>query len=140
MLVVGCFSLLAQYAINWSTIDGGGGTSTGGVYSVSGTVGQPDASQQTMSGGNYSLSGGFWSLVSVAQTPGLPTLIITHSGSSVIVSWPDPATNSYTLQQNSNLANTGGWATSDFSITSSDGTNSITVNPLTGNLFFRLKQ
>jgi hypothetical protein len=30
-------------AIDWSTIDGGGGTCTGGVYSVSGTIGQPDA-------------------------------------------------------------------------------------------------
>jgi len=28
-----------SYSINWSTIDGGGGTSTGGVYTVSGTVG-----------------------------------------------------------------------------------------------------
>ena len=30
-------------AVDWFTIDGGGGTSTGGVYSVSGTIGQPDA-------------------------------------------------------------------------------------------------
>src|SRR5207237_460684 len=42
--------------------DGGGGTSTGGGYSLSGTIGQPDASSFTspMSGGNYSLVGGFW--------------------------------------------------------------------------------
>ena len=32
-----------DYAIDWHTIDGGGGTSTGGVYAVSGTIGQPDA-------------------------------------------------------------------------------------------------
>jgi hypothetical protein len=38
-----CFAALAQYAINWHTIDAGGGTSTGGVYSVSGSIGQPDA-------------------------------------------------------------------------------------------------
>ena len=37
-----------SYSIDWSTIDGGGGTSTGGVYTVSGTIGQPDAG--TMSG------------------------------------------------------------------------------------------
>jgi len=34
-----------SYAIDWFTIDGGGGTSTGGAYTVSGTVGQPDASR-----------------------------------------------------------------------------------------------
>ena len=44
-------SVAAQtYALDWSTIDGGGGTSTGGVYAVSGTIGQPDAGR--MSGGN----------------------------------------------------------------------------------------
>ena len=37
----------------------GGGTITGGVYSVSGTSGQPDASG-AMSGGNYSVAG--WTL------------------------------------------------------------------------------
>jgi hypothetical protein len=49
------------FTLNWSTLDGGGGTSTGGVYSVSGTIGQPDAG--TMSGGNYSLAGGFWGAI-----------------------------------------------------------------------------
>ena len=29
---------VAQYTIDWSTIDGGGGTSTGGTYQVSGTI------------------------------------------------------------------------------------------------------
>jgi hypothetical protein len=28
-----------QYSLDWSAIDGGGGTSTGGVYSVTGTIG-----------------------------------------------------------------------------------------------------
>lgn len=36
-------ALAQSYSIDWFTIDGGGGTSTGGVYSVSGTIGQPDA-------------------------------------------------------------------------------------------------
>jgi hypothetical protein len=45
--------------LDWYTIDGGGGTSSGGDYSLSGTIGQPDAGG--MSGGDYDLSGGFWS-------------------------------------------------------------------------------
>ncbi|MCE7972923.1 MAG: hypothetical protein DYG92_01170 [Leptolyngbya sp. PLA1] len=49
---------LAQPTIDWYTIDGGGGTSTGGTYSLSGTIGQPDAG--VMTGGTYTLSGGFW--------------------------------------------------------------------------------
>jgi len=55
-----------------------------------------------MAGGHYSLAGGFWALIQVVETPGLPLLTITRAGNSVIVSWPDPATNSYTLQQNGN--------------------------------------
>ena len=135
-LQIGCAQ---NYSIDWYKVSGGGGTSTGGVYSVSGTIGQPDAGGP-MTGGGYSLTGGFWAIISVVQTPGLPDLVITHSGNSVIISWPDPATNSDVLQQNANLANSGGWATSGYSITWANGTNSIAVNPPTGNLFFRLKQ
>lgn len=47
-----------SYSIDWHTIDGGGGTSTGGAYLVSGTMGQADAGNT--SGGTYSLNGGFW--------------------------------------------------------------------------------
>ena len=47
----------SDYQIVWSTIDGGGGTSTGGQYVLTGTIGQPDASYS--SGGNYELLGGF---------------------------------------------------------------------------------
>jgi hypothetical protein len=104
---------------------------------VSGTIGQSDASG-AMSGGNYSLTGGFWSLISVVQTAGLPTLSVTHSGNTVTVSWP--ATGSYTLQQNGNLAASGGWTTSGYSISTANGTNSITLTSATGALFFRLKQ
>jgi hypothetical protein len=126
-----------NYSIDWYKIAGGGGTSTGGVYSVSGTIGQPDASG-AMTGGNYSLTGGFWSLISVVQTPGLPNLTIAHSSNSAVVSWPN--TGSYTLQQTTNLA-TGIWTTSAFSITTTNGMNSVTITPpRAGNLFLRLQQ
>ena len=63
VLAAGLVAALAQtYKIDWYTIDGGGGMSTGGVYSVTGTIGQPDAGP-TMSGGNFTLVGGFWSIV-----------------------------------------------------------------------------
>ncbi len=54
-----------QYDISWFTIDGGGGTSTGGGFSLSGTIGQPDAG--VMSGGNFTLVGGFWAGGSIPQ-------------------------------------------------------------------------
>ena len=82
--------LAQDFAIDWLTIDGGGGTSTGGVFSVSGTIGQPDAG--VMSGGSYSLIGGFWGIVAAVQTPGAPLLSVERLGGSVRVFWPLPAT------------------------------------------------
>ena len=47
------------YVLDWYTIDGGGGTSSGGAYTLSGTIGQHDASTP-LSGGAYELGPGFW--------------------------------------------------------------------------------
>jgi len=128
-----------SYTIDWYKIAGGGGTSTNGSYSVSGTIGQPDASG-AMTGGPYSVTGGFWSLINVVQMPGVPNLLIVPNGAnSVKIIWPDPATNTYTLQQNVNLATTS-WVTSSYTFTNGFGTNFCTITPPTGNLFFRLSK
>ena len=103
-----CFRAWGQYSVDWPTIDGGGGTSTGGVYTVSSTIGQPDAGQMT--GGNYTLQGGFWGLIAAIQTPGAPLLTITHTTTNtVIVSWPSTATG-FNLQTNTTLATPSGSA------------------------------
>jgi hypothetical protein len=133
-LLIPALSQAQSYSINWYKVAGGGGMSSGATYQVSGTIGQPDASG-AMTGGQYSVTGGFWSLISLVQTPGTPNLSITYSANSVIVSWPN--TGSYTLQQNGNLA-TGSWTTSNYTISTANGTNSVTITPPTGNLFFRL--
>jgi uncharacterized membrane protein len=48
----------AGYSLPWWTADSGGGASSSGNYSLTGTIGQPDAG--TLSGGGYRLEGGFW--------------------------------------------------------------------------------
>ena len=60
-LLVPTISFAQSYSIDWYKVAGGGGASTNGVYTLSGALGQPDASG-AMTGGNYSLTGGFWSL------------------------------------------------------------------------------
>jgi hypothetical protein len=126
-----------SYSIDWYKVAGGGGTSTGATYQVAGTIGQPDAGA-AMSGGSYSLTGGFWSLIAVVQTAGAPTLTITNSGTSVTVSWP-LAADGFALQQNNNLANPAGWSTYSGTVSTNNGVNSITLISPTGTLFFRLK-
>lgn len=120
------------YTIDWFKVSGGGGASAGGAYQISGTIGQPDASG-VLTGGNYSLTGGFWALYAV-QTPGSPLLTITYGGSQAVVSWP-PSVTGWTLQTNANLAMTG-WGNYSGAIVN----NSISNAPPRGNLFFRLKQ
>ncbi len=56
------------YNIAWWTVDGGGGSSSGPTYSVSGTVGQPEAGP-AMSSSSYTFFGGFWSLLATPTSP-----------------------------------------------------------------------
>lgn len=73
--------------LNWHTIDGGGATfSTGGTFQVGGTIGQPDASSFTtpMSGGTFSLVGGFWPVAGqVCTLPGDMNLDGARDGEDV---------------------------------------------------------
>ena len=132
-------TILAQtYSIDWYKVSGGSGSSTGGVYAVSGTIGQHDAGGP-MSSGVYSVTGGFWSIFAV-QAPGLPVLSIARTGPSTATVWWMPGSGSYTLQTNASLATPAGWVNFGGTINSSGGTNSVTISPPTGNLYFRLKQ
>ena len=123
-------------SIDWYKVAGGGGTSTGGVYSVSGTIGQPDAGLLT--GGNYSLVGGFWGIIAAVQTPGAPLLtIIRTSTNTVAVSWPYPSSG-FSLQQNADLKTTN-WTPPPQTVNTNAALNWIIVNPPQGNLYYRLK-
>jgi hypothetical protein len=124
------------YSIGWHKLAGGGGTSLGGLYQISGTTGQDDAGM-AMIGGGYSLTGGFWSLISVVQSPVAPVLTITRLSSSVIMSWPSPSSG-FALEQSSNLANSAGWSSFGGMVNDNGVTKSVTNSPPIGNLFFRL--
>lgn len=125
----------ADFSVGWFTVDGGGGTSVGGGYSVSGTVGQPDPGP-LLTGGHFTVAGGFWVLEDA------PQLRIRLDGLNVIISWPNPSTG-YVLQQTTQLASPPSaivWT--DVAIVPAvDGLEkSITTPGSTGHRFFRLKR
>jgi hypothetical protein len=92
-----------NFTIDWSTVDGGGGTSTGGVYSVSGTIGQHDAGGP-MTNGQYSVVGGYWAAPVAVPTPGAPALTITKAGPGLAgISWTPP-TPGFVLQSSPTLS------------------------------------
>jgi hypothetical protein len=128
-------AVLAEYSVDWWTVDGGGGTSTGGVYTVSGTVGQPDAG--VMSGGNYSLRGGFWSEVAAVQTPAAPYLWVARTQTNTVNVWWPVTDVTWQLQSASSLAATGSvWTVCAHA---TNGSNCVhTESPPTGSKFFRL--
>lgn len=124
-----------QYSIDWYKIAGGGGTSTGGVYSVSGTIGQPDASG-AMSGGGYSVTGGYWSLFAV-QTPGAPTLrIFLTTTNTAVIAWLAPSSG-YMLQSATSLVATN-WQGVTNAVNVVGGENQVIISTPTGNKYFRL--
>jgi len=51
------------FNIDSFTVDGGGGMLVGTNYTLSGTIGQPDAG--VLDGSSFSISGGFWMAVGV---------------------------------------------------------------------------
>ena len=119
------------YSIDWSKIAGGGGTSTGGVYSVSGTLGQPDAGGP-LTNGQYSVTGGFWALPTAVQVTGAPTLTIAPATSgNATISW-SPATLGFVLQKTWFLTPTN-WTNSP-----SGATNPMIVPATLPSKFYRL--
>ena len=134
LLPLACFG--QQYSIDWYTIAGGGGSSSNSQYLVSGTIGQPATG--SMSGGNFSLTGGFWSLYSVVQTPGAPLLTLQLTATNtVVLSWPAGST-TYGLEQSS-LLSPPSWDGVTNSAVMLDGQNQVTLGLSAGNRFFRLK-
>lgn len=124
-------AVYAQYSIEWETIDGGGETASGGTYTLSGTMGQPDAEASV--GGSYELLGGFWGgrAIQVAGGPWLE--IVSSSATNVVVSWaPDPA--GWVLQFNNDLT-TNLWTDAASGIT-----NPISILNAEAHRFYRLRK
>jgi hypothetical protein len=121
------------YTVDWYTVDGGGGTSANGLYTVTGTIGQPDAG--AMTDGYYRVDSGFWSLIAPGAPLGAPVLTITLAGGNVIVEWPVEFSG-FGLQGNGVLG-TANWVYLTNAPTEADGRWQIAL-PATGKQFYRL--
>lgn len=125
-----------QFDLSWSTIDNGGGTSSGGQFQLRGTIGQADAG--ALAGGNFKLEGGFWSGITVLQTPGAPILKIRLvSPEKAVISWPLNATG-FTLEE-CTMYGKGGWGATAESVVDTATEHTIAV-PVAGLIkCYRLK-
>ena len=137
LLLVPAALFAQQYSVDWFKVAGGGGASSNGQYSVAGTIGQPDAGH--MSGGNYSLDGGFWGIIAAVPSPGAPLLTITLNPqlSTVTISWPSPSSG-FSLQESPTLS-PASWKTVPPTNSDNGTIKSIVVPTGPGNRFYRLK-
>jgi len=125
-----------SYTIDWFTLDGGGGTSAGGGFTLASTIGQSDAG--TMTGGGFALAGGFWSLLSTVQPPPGPLLSIHRASLGVVLSWPLAVTG-FTLEYTTQLGS-GIWTTETMSVVDTATEHTVTVPTIIGHRFYRLKK
>jgi hypothetical protein len=137
-ILVGVFTAVTavaqNYAINWYTIDAGGGESRGGEYTVHATIGQLDAG--AMSGGGYFLAGGFWHGFETEIAPP-PLLRITRVGPNAVIAWPNPSTG-FELQESPMLP--GSWSNVSQGPMVVGDEKQVTVSPTIGGRFYRLQK
>lgn len=128
--------LVAQpFQIEHLGIGAGGGTSSGGNFTLTASVGAIGAGDSM--GGSFTLEGGDLAMFFIVQTPGAPTLNLTRSGSNAVLSWPTSETG-YILEQTSNLTNPS-WSGVGVAPVPVGDALQVTV-PITGtSRFFRLR-
>ena len=92
-----------------------------------------------MSGGNFTVDGGFWGIIAAVQTPGTPLLSIARTTTNTVaVFWPS-ATTGFALQQNTNSVSSVNWSNVLTTPTDDGTTKTVIVNPPTGNRYYRLR-
>jgi hypothetical protein len=132
LLTFGAMSVATAqpYAVGRFTINGGGGTSGGGNYILSGTVGQPDTG--TLTGGSFTVEGGFWPGFVVPSTNGGPTLFVQLFGNGLIISW-SPAVTGFVLEQTESLTSPS-WSAAP------TGNPTVPIPASNGTRFYRLRK
>lgn len=137
-LLVVASPLSYRSSAEWTGIGGGGGTSSGGGITVQGTIGQ--AGVHRASGGSVTVTGGFWSVIGVIQTPGAPVLSIKATAGGIAVSWPSEASD-WVLEATANPAGGEAAWTSIPPPYATEGTRSGYSESMPfGRKFFRLRQ
>ena len=69
-------ALASGESIGWYTFDGGGGVSTGGGWSVAGTIGQGDSGPALVGANGMAVRGGFWAGFATAGQQQNDTLFV----------------------------------------------------------------
>jgi hypothetical protein len=128
-----CLSTLGQgFSLESFTIGGGGGASTGGEFSMTGSVGEPATGP--LSGGDFTVEGGFWAVVSQVTVPDLTVRLLSNG--TVQICWPSSGAQ-FTLQETITLSRPA-WSASAVVPADDTGMKCVTVPATRESHFFRL--
>jgi hypothetical protein len=134
------FTCSAQdFSLEASAISGGGGQGSSSDFEFAATIGQVDAG--SMSGGDFALDGGFWSIIAAVETQGAPTLTISASANQVTISWPEAGSSGFALEVANALAippETTSWTPVNATPQTNNGIESVKLPLAEGPQFYRL--
>ena len=119
------------------SIASGGGTSAGGSFIISGTIGQADAGLSA--GGTFAVEGGFWGGAYAVQSVGAPFLSVAGVGTNALFTWPD-ANGSFVLESANSLTAPVTWSFVPNAPVDSNGQRSVTLPGTSGIRFYRLRK
>lgn len=96
----------ADFSIESCALVAGGQTGNAGIYMLEGTIGQCGVNK--LYSQNYSIDGGYWSIIAAVQEPGAPELSLRRTlTNTIVISWSD-ALIGYQLHESIDL-NTTNW-------------------------------
>jgi hypothetical protein len=126
-----------QYSIRAWTVSSGG-TSSGGIYSVSAAVGPSNT--RPINGGDYSVKASTWSLYGIVPVIGAPALrIVRADENTALILWPSSSTG-WKLQERPIIGSSANWSdVTDQPILLKDE-NTVRVPVLAGAHYFRLQK
>lgn len=136
-MLVFASSPLTAAETSWWSFTGGGGVSQHGSVALGGAIGPIAPSPAT--GGNYTLSGGFWSTLSGQPQPVWPVLKIKWLAEKekVLLSWPVNL-NGFKLEYTTEL-DSGIWHSESEAVVKTATENTVAVSPLGLTRCYRLR-
>jgi hypothetical protein len=100
-LLLNLATLHGEYIIHSWAVAGGGGTSSGGDYQVTGSIGPSDAGA-AMAGGDYLVVAGYWPALSTNPEPAPVLAIELATPGELSISWASDS-HGWILQERSSL-------------------------------------
>lgn len=126
----------AEFELEWAVLVPAVETSQGGDFELTATLGETADSR--LAGGDFALSGGFWSLVNLGKSPEAPGLSAHLEAGSLVLTWPVAGTDGFRIEEARDLTFPLNWMPLSDTPQTSQGVRFLRLPLQPGNRFYRL--